>query len=96
MEFVRIYLAWFSDYYTHWNLNSFLSHIYRKVSLLSAYVSIHKFDVIRPSESYLNSETSSHDEKLEIPGYNIITGNHPSNNNCRGAAFIIEIHYLLN
>ena len=56
----------------HWNLNSLSSHMYEKVSLLSAFISVHKLDIICLSETYLNSETSPDDDNLEIPGYNII------------------------
>ena len=39
----------------HLNLNSLSSHMYKKLSLLSAYISVHKFDTIWLSETYLNS-----------------------------------------
>ena len=63
----------------HWNLNSLSSHIKTKVSLLSAIISAHKLDIIYLSETYVNSETSPDDDNLEIPGYNMITKDHPSN-----------------
>ena len=63
----------------HWNLNSITSHNFIKVSLLTAYNNIHKFDIICLSEMYLNSETLSNDENLNIPGYNLITADHLSN-----------------
>ena len=63
----------------HWNLNSITSHNFIKVSLLTAYYSIHKFDIICLSETYLNSETLSNDENLNIPGYNLIRADHLSN-----------------
>ena len=44
-----------------------------------AFISIHKLDVICLSETYLNSETSPDDDNLEIPGYNIIRKDRPSN-----------------
>ena len=50
-----------------------------KASLLLVYISAHKFDIICLSETYLNSETSSDDGNLEIPSYNIIRDDHPSN-----------------
>ena len=50
-----------------------------KFSLLSAYISVHKFDIICLSETYLNSEIPSDDENLEIPGYNLVREDHPSN-----------------
>ena len=73
----------------HWNLNGLSSHIYKKVSLLSAFISVHKLDIICLSETYLNSETSPDDDNLEIPGYNIIRKDHPSNTNRGGVC----VHY---
>ena len=52
----------------HWNLNSISTHMSTKVSLLSAYISVHKFDIICLSETYLNSEIPSDHENLEIFG----------------------------
>ena len=48
----------------HWNLNSITSHSFIKVSLLTTYNSIHKFDIFYLSETYINSETLSNDENL--------------------------------
>ena len=42
--------------------------MYEKVSLLSAFISVHKLDIICLSETYLNSKTSPGDDNLEIPG----------------------------
>ena len=53
--------------------------MFTKVYLLSAYISVHKFEIICPSETYLNSEISSDDENLEIDGYNLVRGDHLSN-----------------
>ena len=39
----------------HWNLNSICAHNFAKLSLLRAYVSVHKFDIIFLSETYLDS-----------------------------------------
>ena len=64
----------------HWNLNSLSLHNYKKQkSLLSAFISAYKFDIICLSETYLNSETSPDDDNLEIPGCYITRKNHPSN-----------------
>ena len=54
--------------FCHWNLNSLSSHMYKKTSLLSAFISVHKLDIIYLSETYLNSKTSPGDDNLEIPG----------------------------
>ena len=48
------------------------AYMFTKVSLLSAYISVHKFDIICFSETYLNSEIPSDDENLEIAGYNLV------------------------
>ena len=62
----------------HWNLNSMTSHNFIKVSLLTAYNSIHKFDIICLSEMHLNSETLSNDENLNVQDCNLIRADHLS------------------
>ena len=87
----------------HWNLNSILAHMFTKVSLLSAYISVHKFDIICLSETYLNSEIPSNDENLEIAGYNLVREDHPSNSKRGGVCVyyksslpfrVINVEYL--
>ena len=43
---------------SHWNFNSISAHNSIKLSLLRAYLSNHKFDVICITETYLDSYTS--------------------------------------
>ena len=66
----------------HWSLNSICAHNFAKMSLLRPYVSVHKFDKIFLSETYLDS--SINDESLEISGYYLIRSHHPSNKKCGG------------
>ena len=80
----------------HWNLNSLSSHIYKKVSSLSAFISVHKLDIICLSKTYLNSETSPDDDNLEISGYNIIRKDRPSNTKRRGVCVYYKTPFLLN
>ena len=61
----------------HWNLNSICAHNFAKLTLLRAYVSVHKFDIISLSETYL--DYSIDDENLEISGYYLIRSDHQSN-----------------
>ena len=75
----------------HWNLNSITSHNFIKVSLLTAYYGIHKFDIICLSETYLNSETLSNDENLNIPGYNLIRADHLSNTKRGGVCIYFKV-----
>ena len=63
----------------HWSLNIISEHNYIKVSLLRAYLSTHRFDVICLSETYLDSDTSHEDANLEIVGYALVRADHPSN-----------------
>ena len=62
-----------------WNLNSIIAHNYLKVSLLRAYISVHNFDVVCISETYLDSTTALDDENLHIAGYNLLRADHASN-----------------
>ena len=63
----------------HWNVNSLSDQNFSKVSLLRAYISIHEFDVICISETFLNSDTAFDDDNLKIEGHNIVRSDHPSN-----------------
>ena len=85
----------------HWNLNSITAHSYVKISLLKAYLSIHKFDIVCLSETYLDPSVPLHDVNLGIQGYGLVWSDHPSEHK-RGGAYIyfrnslkiLNIHYL--
>ena len=64
----------------HWNLNSLPAHNYIKVSLIQPYNTIHKYDIICLSETYLDSSIPSDDKALYIEGYNLVRADHPSDN----------------
>ena len=68
----------------HWNLNSLIAHSFAKVSLLTVYLSVNKFDIVCLSETFLNSEILTDDENLQILGYSIARVDHPSNIKCSG------------
>ena len=80
----------------HWNVNRLSSHMSKKVYLLSAFTSLNKLEIICLSKSSFNSKTSPDDGNLEIPDYNIIRQDHPTNTKRWGVWFIIKTHYLLN
>ena len=61
------------------NLNSTAAHNFIKVSQLIAYNSIHKYDVIYLSETYIDSSTVLGDDSLEISGYNLAPCDHSTN-----------------
>ena len=71
----------------HWNLNSISAHKFLKLSLLRVYITVHKFDVIYPSETYLDSSILHDDNNLQIPGYSLYRQDHPLNVKRGGVAF---------
>ena len=70
--------------FCHWNLNSISSHNYVKISLLEAYITVHKFDIICLSETCLDSSTRPDDDNLGIEGYDIACADNPANTERRG------------
>ena len=63
----------------HWNLNSSSAHNFLKLSLLRAYITVYKSDVICLSETNLDSSILHDDNNLQIPGYNLHREDHPLN-----------------
>ena len=68
----------------HWNLNSICARGRIKIPLLEAYNSVHKFDVIRLSETMLDASIS--DEDIHIEGFSkeVYRSDHPSNTKTGG------------
>ena len=64
-----------------------------QVSLLRAYISTLKFDVICSSETHLDSDTYDDDSNLKIAGYTLIRADHPSNTK-QGGVCIYYINSL--
>ena len=73
--------------FCHWNFNSITTHNFIKMSLLQAYNSMHKFDIICSSETYFDNSYHSDDDQLALPGYNLIRADNP-NNIKRGGVYI--------
>ena len=87
----------------HWNLNSLAAHNFTKVALLKAYSSVQRFDIFCISETYLNSSITEDDDNLQIPGYDLIRSDHPSNSKRGGVAIyyknflplkLIDVNYF--
>ena len=81
-----------------WNVNSIAAHNLSKIQSLIAYNFIHHFGIICLSEMYLNSDISSDNENLDIPGYRLIRSDHPSNDKQGGVCIYFKsslpIHVL--
>ena len=50
-----------------------------KIYLLKAYITVHKFDILCLSETYLDHSTRPDDDNLEIEGYDIARADDPTN-----------------
>ena len=70
-----------------WNLNSLSAHNFTK-----AYSSVQRFDIFCISDTSLNSSITEDDENL--PGYDLIRSDHPSNSK-RGGVAIYYKNFLL-
>ena len=77
----------------HWNLNSISAHSFIKLSLLCAYISINKIDIICLSETYVDSSISSDNDNVELPRYNLFRADNPTYTN-RGGICIYYHNYL--
>ena len=77
----------------HWNLNSLSAHNMATLHLLKAYVTVHKFDIICLSETYLDSSITVNDHNLETSGYNLIHSDHPSNSRCGGVCIYYKKYF---
>ena len=60
-----------------WNLNSINAHEYIRVSLLEAYNSLYKYDLIGIVETHLDNTVD--EGNLTLRGYNLTKSNHPGN-----------------
>ena len=86
-----------SQYFSfcHWNLNSLPARNYAKVLLLQAFNTLHKFELIYLSETYLDSSISTEEKSLIIDGYALLCADHPSDTKKVEFACIIKNLYLL-
>ena len=61
-----------------------MAHNYAKVSLLEAYIAVHKFDIVCISGTHLDCSTAYDYGSFEIVGYNLIRSDHLPNKKCGG------------
>ena len=74
----------------HWNVNSLSAHNFSRDSLAIACISIHRSDVIRISETFLDSDVAFDDDYLKIEGYNIVRSDQPYNSRRSGVCIYYE------
>ena len=56
-----------------------MTHNFFKVSLLQTLVVANDYDIICLIETFLDSSIKNDDDRISIPGYNILHADHPSN-----------------
>ena len=62
------------------------------MSVLNAYLTVHKFDVVCLSETYFDSNTAPDNDNLEVSGYSLVRSG-PSNSKRKGVC-ICHKYYL--
>ena len=81
--------------FCHWNLNGLTAHDSTKISLLEAYITQHKYDIICLTETFLNSSIPSDDNRITIDAYNLIRSDHPSDSKKDGVCIYYKEHIPL-
>ena len=79
----------------HWNLNSISVDNFVKLSCLEAYLSLHSFDIICLSETFLNSTFPKDNDRLHLSGYNLLRSDHPFNTKKTGVCIYYKEHLPL-
>ena len=74
-------------------LNSLSSHSFIKKDLLTAFNSIHNFDIIFLSETFLNSSYEIDSHVLNIPNYTLVRADHPSDSKRGGVCVYYKSFY---
>ena len=74
----------------HWNLNSIAAQNFVKLSQLEAYNTLHSYDLICLSETWLDSTIFIDSNDLPLNGYNLHRVDNPHNVKKEGFEFIIK------
>ena len=74
----------------HWNVNSLIAHNLSKLSQLEAYNSVYKHDFICTSETLFDSSIQEEDTNIQLDGYNLLRGDHPSNSKRGGVCILYK------
>ena len=78
-----------------WNLNSVWVDDFSKISQITAFLEVYKFDIVCLSETFLESSIENDDHRLEINGYTLLRCNHLSNTKRGGVCIYYKNHLAL-
>ena len=76
-------------------MNSLWVDDFSKIAQVSAFLSVHNFDIFCICESFLNSSIQDDDPRLAIDGYELIRSDHPSNSKRGGVCIYFKSHLPL-
>ena len=74
----------------HWNLNSIPTYNFQKLELLEDYTSRKKIDILRLSETFVNSDFSCDENNFQLSGFYLIKADHPSNIKRGGRMYLLS------
>ena len=77
------------------HLNSLWVDNFIKLSLLEAYLSVYKFDIVCLSETFLNSSIADNDLRLILNGYDLLRSDNPSDSKKGGVCIYYKNHLRL-
>ena len=81
--------------FCHWNLNGLTAYDSTKISFFQVYITQHNYDIVRLTETFLNSSILSDDNRIAIDGYNLIRSDHPSDSKIGGVCIYYKKHIPL-
>ena len=76
----------------NWNLNGLMAHNFIKVSLLHTLAVTNDYDIICLIETFLDSSIDNDDDRIPIPGYNLLRTDHSSNTKRGGVCIYYKDH----
>ena len=69
-----------------------MAYKFIKVSLLQILAVTNGYDIIYLTETFLDSSVENDDDRISIPGYNLLCADHPSNTKRGGACIYYKDH----
>ena len=63
----------------YWNLNDISVNNFQKLELLQSRIWSNKVEILCLSQTFLNSDISCDDKNLQLPGFDLIRADYPSN-----------------
>ena len=69
-----------------------MAYRFIKVSLLQILAVTNGYDIIYLTETFLDSSVENDDDRISIPGYNLLCADHPSNTKRGGVCIYYKDH----